>query len=153
MGNHMQGFATKLARLAACLFWASCVFALGCKSSRNGTEPEEKKTDPSKRTAYSREDSNANADKRQSDQTSGSGPSAGEYSTTKTTKKESTAETDKEAGYEGGDPNIYHPPVHAAPPREKVEQRARASTPTPTPSRPIDRPLDPSGKPVFSPTP
>lgn len=149
----MQGFATKLGRLATCLFWTSCVFALGCKSSRNGTEMDEKKTDASKRTAYSREDTNANADKKQSNQTSESGPGAGQYSTTKTTTKDSTSETDKGAGYEGGDPNIYHPPVHAAAPREKVEQRAQASTPTPTPSRPIDRPLDPSGKPIFSPTP
>ena len=149
----MQDFAAALGRMATCLLCASCVFALGCKSAPDGTETGENKANASKKTVYSREDSNANADQKQGDQTAGSSPGAGEFSTTKKMTKDSTSETDKEAGYEGGDPNIFHPPVHAAAPREKVEQRARASTPTPTPSRPIDRPLDPSGKPVFSPTP
>ena len=56
-------------------------------------------------------------------------------------------------GYEGGDPDIFHPPVHPGAAHETVEQNAHASTPTPTPNRPIDRPLDPSGKPLTSPTP
>jgi hypothetical protein len=55
--------------------------------------------------------------------------------------------------HEGGDPDIYKPPVHKAQAHEKIVKTSSASTPTPTPSRPIDRPLDPTGKPIMSETP
>jgi hypothetical protein len=55
--------------------------------------------------------------------------------------------------HEGGDPDIYKPPVHKAQAHEKVVKTSNASTPTPTPNRPIDRPLDPTGKPIISETP
>ena len=36
---------------------------------------------------------------------------------------------------------------------ERVEQKARASTPTPTPTDPMHRPLDPVGRPLSEPSP
>src|SRR5689334_9726317 len=48
--------------------------------------------------------------------------------------------------------DVEHPPPQKNLGIEKMQQKA-PSTPTPTPNRAIDRPLDPVGKPLTSPTP
>ncbi len=59
-------------------------------------------------------------------------------------------ETEEDWPQEGG-PDAGAPYRGARTPES--QQRVSASTPTPTPNRPIDRPLDPTGLPVSGPTP
>jgi len=66
------------------------------------------------------------------------------YSRTKTrSPNDSDEEGETKENLEGGDPSIFHPPVHKGQAHERIVETA-PSTPTPTPNRPIDRPLDPS---------
>jgi hypothetical protein len=49
--------------------------------------------------------------------------------------------------------DLDHPPQKGVRIGRETTQKTADSTPTPTPNRAIDRPLDPVGKPLTSPTP
>jgi hypothetical protein len=137
MGYHMLDFLRGMKRTMVFLLVLGCSFVLGCKSPSNQAEAEKAKKVPAR---PAREDNSGSAD-----------PSGYQRTVTRSANENADDEEKKE-NYEGGDPDIFHPPVHPARPRERVVE-GKPSTPTPTPNRPIDRPLDPSGKPLTSPTP
>jgi hypothetical protein len=126
-------------------------FVLGCKSPANQAEAERAAAKKAKGQGASDAASNT-ASQARGDSSGGSSASGYQRTSTRSRDDTQSDEENKKENYEGGDPDIFHPPVHRAQPREKIVQ-GKASTPTPTPNRPIDRPLDPSGKPLTSPTP
>ncbi len=146
IGNHMQDFTKTLRRMAVCLLCLGCTLAIGCKSGaqpgaeqdtahpskkRNNPGTEENAADPSKKKSnLSSEENTADPSRKR---VSGRGDTG--------------SDVDTKERYEGGDPDLYRAPAHKGAVYEKVEQ-TKESTPTPTPNRPIDRPLDPSGKPL-----
>jgi hypothetical protein len=142
----MLDFLRGMKRLFVFLLVLGCSFGLGCKSPANRAEAD---------SAAAKKARGQGAGDLASGQNTGTGVgrSASGYERGRTSRSddEATEEVTKERA--GGDPDIYHPPKHAAQARERVVETATASTPTPTPSRPIDRPLDPSGKPLTAPSP
>jgi hypothetical protein len=128
-----------------------CSFALGCKSHGNQDEAEHVAAKKPKQTGSSDEVANVQSQARGGSGTPG-GPTVYSRSTPRAEDSSDEEETKKET-YDGGDPDIYRAPAHKGSAHEKVVVTSHASTPTPTPNRPIDRPLDPSGRPLTSPSP
>jgi hypothetical protein len=144
----MGKFVRALREPAIGLLVLSCVVAVSCKT----THPKGAETDDAAaRKAGTTEQSSRvyqrgeNAAQAAASNYPGSKPQE--------TPESSSGDAQSEGRYEGGDPNIYHPPVHYGTPAEKIVKTSHSSTPTPTPDRPIDRPLDPAGRPLTSPTP
>ena len=124
-GNQMQAFAIQLRRLALFLFCIGCASLLGCKAKSTGERPGPGGTDTAS------------------------------YTKKVYARSDSPSNAVEKQGYEGGDPDIYHPPEHRGQgkPLERAVVVPPSGTPTPPPDRPIDRPLDAAGRPVASPSP
>jgi hypothetical protein len=145
---YMLDFLRGMKRFVGLLFVLSCSFGLGCKSPAHQSDAQDTTARKTKATGQSSEDPSA-----QGRGTDAATSSVSGYSRTKTRSSDnSDEEGETKANLEGGDPSIFHPPVHKGQARERIVETA-PSTPTPTPNRPIDRPLDPSGLPLSSPSP
>jgi hypothetical protein len=154
----MLDFLRGMKRPIVLLLALGISFVFGCKSPANQAE-EERAAAKKNAKGQSASDAASNAASQARGDNSG-GNNVSDYQRTGTRPRDdnrpredtSSDEETKKETYEGGDPDLFHPPVHRGQPREKIVE-GKASTPTPTPTRPIDRPLDPSGKPLTSPTP
>jgi hypothetical protein len=148
----MFDFLRGMKRTFLFLLVLGCSFLLGCKSPQN--QAEEQHAAAKKARTQGAEDTSASAaSQARGDSSGGADPSGYQRTKTQSANNESDQEGETKENLEGGDPSIFHPPVHKSQAHEKIVVTKTASTPTPTPNRPIDRPLDPSGHPLASPTP
>lgn len=147
----MLYFLGDLKRLVLFFLIVGCAFGGGCKSPANQADAANGAAAKKARNAQrSAEDASSQA---RGDESSGAGASDYQRAKTRSKDGETAEEGETKENLEGGDPSIFHPPVHAGKARERIIETKTVSTPTPTPNRPIDRPLDPSGHPLESPTP
>ena len=155
MGKRLQDFPKAVGQIALCLLCLGFVVASGCRSgAHTGSEDSPASTAKKKSYPGTEQQQQAPADPSRTGVYPGAGQSAAGRTPSKTSSQQDTnSDSSKKEGYEGGDPDIFHPPKHYGTPIERVETTTRASTPTPTPNRPIDRPLDPAGLPLNASTP
>lgn len=152
--DQIQDFTKTWRRIAVGLLCVGCALTSGCKSGASGDTAENAANASKKKSNPAADDGAAVAAKAKG--YSGPDPGAADPSAKRASGRGTTSsdsEPEKKETYEGGDPDIFHPPTHSGTPHEKIENTERASTPTPTPNRPIDRPLDPSGNPLNPSTP
>ena len=155
MGKRLQDFTKTIQQIAVCSLCLGAVVASGCRSrGHTGSEDSPASTAKKKNYPGTEQQQQNPADPSRTRVYPGAGQSAAGRTPSKTSSQQDTnSDSSKKEGYEGGDPDIFHPPKHYGTPIERVETTTRASTPTPTPNRPIDRPLDPAGLPLNSSTP
>lgn len=161
MGKHRQDCTKAVRQITLSLLCLVYVVASGCKSGGHNASEESPTAAPAKkRSAGTDQQDPQNQQNQQNPADSGrirTIPGNGQSPSAKISGQpdpnSDSPKKEGEEGYEGGDPKLYNAPEHHGTPFERIETTTKASTPAPPSDRAIDRPLDPVGRPLFSPTP